>query len=322
MAVSDPARGRQRGDRGRCDCGQRQRRCGASGPLSRSVLLGAVWVVPMRFPLLGLIFLGLALDATADGPWDSPLAPLGRLLSHNLNKTVPVEALAVPLMTLALGYLLLIHVYRRLSLSRIDGVGRIGFTNPMTAALTVSFVTVVLECANGYRTGGDIQMAKVQVQNFVLVLLMGYLLAASLRGPRDYRALGGVILAAACSKSLMALWVLHKMDPPPAVATIHGDSILFACATVMLIARFAEQPVRRNAFLCLAILPILFGGMVANNRRIVWVEVAATLCTFYLISRRTPLKRFVHALCAAGGAGWFWPTWQWDGTRVPASSPR
>jgi hypothetical protein len=258
-----------------------------------AAVLVFVWVAPLRVPLLGLVFLGLALDGTGDGPWDSPLAPLGRLLNHNLNKTVPIEALAVPLMTVVLGYLLIIHVYRRLSLSPIDEAGRIGFASPMSLALAVSFLTVVAECAMGYRHGGDIQMAKIQVQNFVLVLLMAYLIGVSLRGRRDYRALGGVILAAACSKSLMALWAHNTIDPRPAVATVHGDSLLFAGAAIMLIALFAEQPVRRNAMLCLAILPLLLGAMVANNRRIVWVEVAATVCMFYVISRRTPLKRLL-----------------------------
>jgi hypothetical protein len=159
--------------------------------------------------------------------------------------------------------------------------------------MAVSFLTVVAECANGYRHGGDIQMAKIQVQDFLLVLLVAYLLAASLRGLRDYRVLGSLILGAACSKALMALWVYSTMIPRPAAATSHGDSLLFACATVMLIARFAEQPIRRNVMLCLAFLPLLVGAMIANNRRLVWVQVAATLGMLYFISPRTPLKRLL-----------------------------
>jgi hypothetical protein len=262
----------------------------AVAPLLGAALLGVLWVIPLRIPLLALIFLGLGLDATSDGPWDSPVASLGHLLNHNLNKTVPLEALAVPLTTMALGYLLIIHIYRRLSLSRVDEAGRVEFASPLALAMAVSLLTVVAECALGYRRGGNIQMAKIQVQNFVLGLLMAYLLAASLRGSRDYRTLGSVILFAACSKSLMALWVYYTFNPRPAVATIHGDSILFACATLMLLARFAEQPVRRNAILCLTFLPVLLGAMVANNRRLAWVEVAATLGTLYFVSRRTRLK--------------------------------
>jgi O-antigen ligase len=264
----------------------------ATLPVAAAALLVTVWFVPIRISLLGLVFLGLALDG--DGPLDSPVAPLGNLLNlTNLNKFVPIPALAVPAMTLALGYVLVVHLYRRLSLSRIDEVGRVGFASPMPVAMAVSVLTVVAEIANGYRTGGDLQMAKIQVQDFLLLLLVAYLFASTLRGLRDYRVLGIVILAAACSKALMALWVFSAVYPRPAVATSHGDSLLFACATIMLIARFAEQPVRRNAMLCLTFLPLLVGAMIANNRRLVWVQVAATLGTLYFISRRTPLKRLV-----------------------------
>ena len=80
------------------------------------------------------------------------------------------------------------------------------------------------------------QMAKVQVQTFVLVLLVAYLASMSLRGMRDYRILGGIVLAAACIKALQALWVVDVVQPPIdattgklAFATTHGDSMLFAC---------------------------------------------------------------------------------------------
>jgi hypothetical protein len=69
--------------------------------------------------------------------------------------------------------------------------------------------------------------------------------------------------------------------------------MLFACGTTILFARFAEHSVRRNALLCLAILPLLLAAMVANNRRIAWVEVAATMVTLYYVSRPTRLKRLI-----------------------------
>jgi hypothetical protein len=114
---------------------------------------------------------------------------------------------------------------------------------------------------------------------------------------------------AACLKSLYALYVVRIIPPPPdvdavgghlAYATTHGDSILFACATVLLIVVFAERPVKRNAVLCLTLLPLLAAGMLANNRRTVWAEVAAGLLTYWMISRRSRLKRLaVRTLIAA-----------------------
>jgi O-antigen ligase len=264
----------------------------AVAPVMAVALVVAIWVAPMRVTLLGLVFLGLALDASQEGPWDSPVAALGQLLTSNLNKTIPVEALAIPLVSVLLGYLLIIRVHRVLVGSHVDDGGRARAARPMLWALALSFLTVATFVALGVRRGGDVQMAKDQVQNFVLLLLMAYLLAVSLR-PRDYPVLGGLILGAGCIKSLMALWVHYTVLPTPATATAHGDSLLFAAAATILLARFVERPVRRNGLLCLAMLPLIFGGIIANNRRLAWVEVAATVFTLYLVSRRTPLKRFV-----------------------------
>jgi hypothetical protein len=277
----------------------------AMAPILVAVTLGVMWFAPLRLPLLALAFLSLALDATNEGPWNSPLAPLGSLLAINLNKTIPINALAVPGIVLILAYLLIIHLHRRTQRLRTDGAisGRIPAVS--LQSLGVSFLSVVALCALGYHSGGDLQMAKIQVQSFVLVLVVAFLSAMALRGVRDYRVLGGVILIAACVKSLNALYVVSIIPPDiPGghlnYATTHGDSMLFACATVMLIVLFAEQPVRRNAVLCITLLPLLMAGMLANNRRMVWAEVAGGLLAFWLISRRSRLKRFaVRTLIAA-----------------------
>jgi hypothetical protein len=237
-----------------------------------------------RITLLTLIFLGLALDSTGEGPWNSPVASVGRFLTDNLNKTIPVGALTIPVMALVLGCLLIIRLLS-------GGVGRMRTASPMLSALGCSFLTLIVLVSLGSLRGGDIQMAKNQVQSFVLLVLLAYLLAGSLRGVDDFRILGKLIIAAAIVKSLMAVWVWYTIEPPPSTAVTHGDSLLFACAVMILIARFAEQPIRRNARLCLMILPVLVAGMIANSRRLVWVEIFAAVLTLYFISRPTPLKR-------------------------------
>jgi hypothetical protein len=283
----------------------------AAAPVVIVALLGVLWTIPLRIPLFALVFLGLAIDATDEGPLASPFAPLGHILFHNLNKTVPIEALAVPLLALVLCYLLIIHLHRELSESSVDRVVA-RLANPMGWALAISFLVVIVECANGYRSGGDVQMAKIQVQFFVMTLLMAYLLTVSLRGIRDYRLLAGVILVAAFAKSLFAFWVersvtISQLDP--AYATTHGDSILFAGAAAIVIARFAEQPDRRNALLALGMLPILVGAMIVNNRRIAWVELVAAVAVVYLLGRRTRIKQVltvaaVPLLLAYLAIGW------------------
>ena len=291
----------------------------AVAPVLVVVALGVTWFAPVRVPLLTVLFLSLALDATSDGPWNSPLAPLGALLAFNLNKSLPAGPIAVPGVVVILGYLLLIHVHRRVRRLRTDSAASARVASVSVFSFGISLLAVIAMCALGYSRGGDPQLAKTQVQSFVFVLLVAYLCAISLRGMRDYRVMGGLVLVAACIKSVYALYVVYTVPLPAdaidghlAYATTHGDSMLYAAATVLLIINFAEQPIRRNAMLCVVLLPLLMAGMVANNRRLVWAEVAAGLLTFWLISRRSQLKRFVirtfiaaiPLIIAYVGAGW------------------
>jgi O-antigen ligase len=170
----------------------------------------------------------------------------------------------------------------------------------MMWGLGLSFSAIVALCAVGLRNGGNIEMVKIQVQTFVLLLSMAYLLAVTMRGHRDHRTLAILIVAAACIKALLALYVsltgrVLTNGDDPAFATTHGDSILFACAVVIMTVRFAETPIRRNAYLCLLILPLLTGGMMANNRRLVWVEIAVAAVAYCFITRRHLKKTFARA---------------------------
>jgi O-antigen ligase len=78
------------------------------------------------------------------------------------------------------------------------------------------------------------------------------------------------------------------------------------------VIRFAEQPVKRNFMACLFLVPLIAVGMVANDRRLVWVELLIPLIAYWLVSRRSQIKRyFVRGLLLAlplivgyVGAGW------------------
>jgi len=269
----------------------------AAAPVLGMAALGALLVTPLRTPLFVLIFLCLGLDAVDEGPWNSPLAPIGRMLVQNLNKTIPGLELPLQLFGVVFLFLLVLHVHRRLTGSRTDSLAHLGFARPMSLAMAFSSLAILAEVLNGWARGGDVQMAKIQVQSFIFTLLLAYLLGVSLRGARDYKMIGRLVLAAACSKALLAIWVYKVVIPTmaanPEVATTHGDSMLFTVATIMLLSRFYEQPIRRNAFFCLAFLPLFAYAMIANNRRLAWVEVAAAVLALYIVSRRTRLKRFI-----------------------------
>jgi O-antigen ligase len=262
--------------------------------------VAAIWFAPLRIPLIATIFLSLALDSKNEGPWNSPLEPLGSLLANNLNQSLPVPALTLPGVVAIWILLLLIHVHRVMWGIRTDSAARIGTPRTLYLSMIGSFLFVAALCGLGAMKGGNVQMAKLQVQTFVLLLLVAYLCSKSLRGIRDYRILGGLVVAAACIKSMIALYVVNTVEAPSEMAngklsyaTTHGDSLLFAIACVLLIVRFAERPVARNGLMCLGVLPLLLAGMVANNRRLVWAQFAAGLLVFWIMSRPSKVKRLV-----------------------------
>ena len=240
----------------------------AAAPALGLAALGVMVIAPLRLPLFALILLCLGLDATTEGPWDSPVAPIGRLLVHNLAKTIEGANLPFQLFAAVFVFLLFIHAYRRLSGSRIDSLAYRGVARQLSLALGCSLVVALAEFANGVMRGGDVQMAKIQIQSFVLTLILAYLLSVALRGIQDYKVIGRLVLAAACSKAILAIYVfkeiLPTLVPKSEVATIHGDSMLFTTATILLVSRFYEQPNRRNAIICAGFVPLLVWAVVSD----------------------------------------------------------
>jgi len=284
----------------------------ALAPLVFATAAAFVWFLPLRFPLFVLIFLGLTVDSIGEGPWDSPVGSFGSLLHVNLAKVIPGTGIPLPGVALLVIALLLIHLHRVIAGIRTDSRGRTPTATIMLQAIGLSLLAVLALCALGLQGGGNMKMAKIQVQSYVLVLLIGYLCSTTLRGVRDYRIIGGIVIVAACIKALVALYVAYVIVPKAEYATAHGDSLLFASAMVMLVVRFAEAPVRRHFMACALVLPLLAAGMVANDRRLVWVEVLIPLATYWLLSRRSQIKRyFVRGLLLSLpvillyiGAGW------------------
>jgi hypothetical protein len=286
-------------------------------PAAAVLLIAGILALPLRIPLFGLMFLALSLDTRADagGHWVSPVASLGSLLFENLNKSVPLASLSFPLSGALLVMLVVVHIHRVVSGSRIDG-GVVATAHPMIWALALSTGTIFALVGFGMARGGDLQMAKNQVQNAVLLLVTAYLCAKAFRGWPDYRMMARLVTVAACIKAAMAIWVSTMVLPPEVkaldghFATTHGDSLLFAAAMAICLARFTEQSLRRNWIYAL-VLPILIAGMVANNRRLVWVELCGALLVLYFIStrrlRRTLTRGVIIAILPVSiyiGAGW------------------
>jgi hypothetical protein len=129
-----------------------------------------------------------------------------------------------------------------------------------------------------------------------------------LRGPKDHVALAKVILASAIIKALMAVYIVNTVVVPPDEngqegtlhwATSHNDSVLFACAFVILVSLMMERAGKKATRVALMILPVLAAGMLSNHRRMVWVQVAAVFLTLYFATPINPAKRKIKIAALA-----------------------
>lgn len=281
----------------------------AIAPLLLGAVAWAICVAPLRVSLATAMFLGLAADrpGDTDGFWSSPLSPLGGLLFHNLNHIVDADALKFSGVFALIAALLVVHAYRRLVGRSLDTADSLPLAAPMRGALIAAAATAVILVLFGAARGGDVQRAKMQVQAFLQLLAVAYLFGISLRGTRDYRWLGTLIVAAACVKALMALWVratLPAMVPYHGVlmeleyATNHGDSLLFACAAAVLVGPLFHDPTRRQLKIFALVAPLVIAGVIANDRRIAWVQIALVLAAYFVANPSSRPVRSTLRACA------------------------
>jgi O-antigen ligase len=95
-------------------------------------------------------------------------------------------------------------------------------------------------------------------------------------------------------------------------ATAHHDSVLFAVCVAILLARVVEKPTWRSLKIAALLLPIYAGGVLANNRRLVWAEIAVCALFLLVVSRMGTVKRVVLRTAAVSvlpaliylAAGW------------------
>ena len=268
-------------------------------------VLMAAWVAPLRVTPLIVMFVGLAVDRPGDAEerWASPFITIGSLVFHNMNKVVSVEALKFSGAFLLLASLLMVRGHR-IACGRVrDTTDSHQLAAPVVWGIVVAVLTIAFSILSGWLRGGDIQMAKIQVQGYLQLLAAAYLFGVSLRGPRDYRIAGRLIVAAACIKAAMAVWIRFTLPSPYLTsdgvmtemhyATSHGDSLLFACAIIVLFVPLLYPPRARQLRWVLVTLPLIVAGLFANDRRIAWVQIALGLVVLVGMNLRQVLTRRV-----------------------------
>ncbi len=283
--------------------------------------LYASWKAPLRWSLLVTTFLALTLenpsDQPASGQWKSPLYELGAVLLVHINVTVPCKALIFSGLDLIVVYLFVVALARHWSGSHIDGHGASESAAPMAWAAGSSLAAAVWMWVYGMARGdADVAKSLWQVQHVTYIPIWMFLFLLAFRRPADTAAFGKVMVAAACLKALLAVYIRATVAPPPgeatlAYATSHADSMLFAVAFCSIIAFLIHRRGKR-LFLVAVVLPVLLAGMVANGRRLVWVELAAGVGTIIALTPWSATKRAVVRAAVVGSplalvyamAGW------------------
>jgi hypothetical protein len=252
--------------------------------------------------MLVLLFFGLALENPAEipgaGMFKTPFFTFGGLMLQHLKPTI---GLPIPIggMDMALMACIIVALLRR---GRVSAAERALATPRIMVQLSIVSLTMVpwLFLIGKLHGGSNQQMALWQADRVTYLPILFLLFSAAFKGPKDHIRAGKVILAAGILRSLMAIYVRATIDtgvnpdtgePMLAYATTHMDSITFAVTAVLLVALVIQRVSKKTTYFALALAPILVGGMLANNRRMVWVQIILVLATVYAMTESNPMKR-------------------------------
>jgi len=271
-----------------------------------ALLLAAVWVLPLRVTMMVLVAAGWVIEADgdifADGVLVTPWAVLGKILWGKLNLLLPVSALVITGFDLVAIFLFVVILYRRTRGITIDREGWVEQAPPIAGFAIISLIGVLWMGAFGLATGGQFRFVLWQSIKWLYVPVIYALMLQAIRGPQDGWLLGKVVLGAGVVRAVEAI-VIRGMYPDVEKVTFvtsHHDSVLFVTCVAILIAGMLELRSKRWVKASLLLLPLYFYAMVANNRRLAWVELVFVLAIFWLITPWRPLKRRAARLLAAG----------------------
>lgn len=290
----------------------------AVAPCLLALLLCALWLLPLRVTLMGLLAMSWAIesptDVFADGRLHTPWEMVGRLLWSKLNLVIPFSPLVVTGFDLVALLLFVVVVQRHVRKSAIDQAGWVDTPAALSTFAWLSVLAVVWMSLFGLVQGGSFRFVLWQCARWLYLPIVYALMRQGLRGPKDALLVGKVLLGVGLFKALEAIALRLKFPSVELMthATSHHDSVLFASCVAILMALVLEMPSKRTLRLFAGLLPVFLWAMVANNRRLVWAELALVTVFFWLVTPWRPLKRklarlavySVLPLLLYAGLGW------------------
>jgi hypothetical protein len=239
-----------------------------------------------------LFLLALVLEAPDERPgngyWVPPFAPANLIFYAGIKKWTDLPGISFSLFSL-LCLLLFLRARKK----------RSGVLPPPPEAvkmLKVFAITLaVMELYGVFLRGGQGQPSYWQLIHPVTLALAAAAFLYSIRGPRDFRAVGTIIVVAAVTKGLLVAWVYEVVCRPmnirPFYATTHSDSVTFAMGIIVLAANAFEHRDKRSVTRALIFVPFIVIAIVMNNRRLAFLGVGAGVVTTFAVLRASPFKR-------------------------------
>lgn len=287
---------------------------GLAWALSPFFVLGLVYAAvrsPLRYSLYVLMFAAYVLEnpneGMASGFWNTPLNLVGAVFFLHLKNTTGLPIGVLSPIEFAIFFLLLLSLFREMTGSPIDRVGRTKAPRELMVLAKVSLLTSLWMLLWGMFRGGVFNLSLWQLDRVVYLPILAFLFNAALRDSRDFPALGKIILIAGLYRAGLAVYIRQYVEvpldaygeSPMETATTHHDSMLFAAASLILILPVVERMGKGAGRRALLGLPLLFWGMVANDRRMVWVLVGLVLFTLYMITPPNKIKRRIRNVLIA-----------------------
>jgi hypothetical protein len=239
-----------------------------------------------------LFLLSLILEAPDERPgngyWVPPFAPANLIFYAGIKKWTDLPGISFSLFSL----LCLLLFWR----ARKKRPGVLPPPPEAVKMLKVYAITLaVMEVYGVFLRGGQGQPSYWQLIHPVTLALAAAAFLYSIRGPRDFRAIGTIIVVAAVTKGLIVVWVYEVVCRPmnirPFYATTHSDSMNFAMGVIVLAANAFEHRDKKSVWRALALIPFIVVAIVMNNRRLAFLGVGAGVVTTFAVLRSSPFKR-------------------------------
>ena len=269
----------------------------ALAPVLLALLVWGLWTLPLRVPMVALLGLAWATGTGgglfAAGLVTNPLNTVGMLLWVKLNAVVPIPALVLKGFDVIGLLLIAVTVQRHVRRSTLDRVGWVDTPRPLTHFAALSILALVLMSARGLATGGSSRFMLWQCIGWIYLPIIYVLWRQALRGAGDAVLVGATVLSAGAFRAIEAI-VLRLRFPSEdlmSYATSHTDSVLFSVCLGLLLAMILETPSRRTWKLASVLAPLYLWGAVANNRRLVWMELLMVAVFFWVVTPWRPMKR-------------------------------